>query len=96
MLSYMSICYIYMQNLARLFAKTKNSQASLTRPRASMRNTNFKKYAGLFRQPPNVAKRSQRGGLENLSVKRTIKSRNPLKTLTISGLRKLQKLAHLT
>ena len=44
-----------MQNLARLFAKAKNSQASLTRPRASMRNTNFKKYAGLFRQPPNVA-----------------------------------------
>ena len=27
--------------------------------KASMRNTNFKKYAGLFRQEPNVAKRSQ-------------------------------------
>ena len=26
-------------------------------PRASMRNTNFKKYAGLFRRPPNVANR---------------------------------------
>ena len=24
-------------------------------PRANMRNTNFKKYAGLFRRPPNVA-----------------------------------------
>jgi hypothetical protein len=89
-------------------------------PRTSMRNTNFKKYAGLFRQPPNVAnwirlrratsnarilnknsyaglsKWSQRGGLENLSVKRKTKCRNPLKTLAISGLRKLQKLAHLT
>ena len=57
--------------------------------KASMRNTNFKKYAGL-------SKWSQRGGLENLSVKRTIKPRNPLKTLTISGLRKMQKLAYLT
>ena len=89
-------------------------------PRASMRNTNFKKYAGLFRRPPNVANRirlrratsnahvfnkisyaglskwSQRGGLENLSVKRKTKCRNPLISLTISGLRKLQKLAHLT
>ena len=88
--------------------------------KASMRNTNFKKYAGLFRRPPNVANRirlrratsnahvfnkisyaglskwSQRGGLENLSVNRSIKHRNPLKTLTISGLRKMQKLAHLT
>ena len=88
--------------------------------KASMRNTNFKKYAGLFRRPPNVANRirlrratsnahvfnkisyaglskwSQRGGLENLSVKRTQRSRNPLITLTISGLRKLQNHAHLT
>ena len=79
-------------------------------PRANMRNTNFKKYAGLFRRPPNVAnwirlrraasnahvfnkisyaglsKWSQRGGLENLSVKRKTKCRNPLKTLAISGL----------
>ena len=88
--------------------------------KASMRNTNFKKYAGLFRRPPNVANRirlrratsnapvfnkisyaglskwSQRGGLENLSVKRTQRSRNPLISLTISGLRKLQNHAHLT
>ena len=57
--------------------------------KASMRNTNFKKYAG-------ISKRSQRGGLENLSVYRTQMSRNPLKILTISRLRKMQKLAHLT
>ena len=30
--------------------------------RASMRNTNFKKYAGLFRREPNVANWSQRVG----------------------------------
>ena len=88
--------------------------------KASMRNTNFKKYAGLFRRPPNVAnrirlrraasnahifnkisyaglsKRSQRGGLENLSVKRTINSRNPLISLTISPLQKSQNYQHLT
>ena len=43
-----------------------------------------------------ISKRSQRGGLENLSVKRSTKPRKPLKTLTISGLRKMQKLAYLT
>ena len=54
-----------------------------------MRNTNFKKYAGL-------SKWSQRGGLENLSVKRTQISRNPLKTLTFSPLQKTLNSAHLT
>ena len=43
-----------------------------------------------------ISKRSQRGGLENLSVYRTIKPREALKTLTISPLQKSQKLAHLT
>ena len=119
--------YLYfIANSSRLFVPHILLYAGIFRlcrrhsPRASMRNTNFKKYAGLFRRPPNVAnwirlrratsnahvfnkisyaglsKWSQRGGLENLSVNRSISSRKPLKTLTISGLRKLQKLAYLT
>ena len=44
------------------------------------------------REPPGA----ERSSLENLSVNRTVKPRNPLKTLTISGLRKMQELAYLT
>ena len=111
--------YIWCSKPHRIYSGIFRHSAKIL-AKASMRNTNFKKYAGLFRRPPNVANRirlrratsnahvfnkisyaglskwSQRGGLENLSVYRTNKSRNPLKTLTVSLVQKLQKLAHLT
>ena len=56
---------------------------------ANMCDVRSRKYAGL-------SKWSQRGGLENLSVKRKTKRWNPLISLTISPLQKSQNYQHLT
>ena len=54
-------------------------------PRASMRNTNFKKYAGL-------SKWSQRGGLENLQSRVSANSQNSLLRLMFSPFGQSRKL----
>jgi len=69
------------------FPKIRRNISALPKilAKASMRNTNFKKYAGL-------SKWSQRGGLENLQSRFFANAQNPLLRLMFSPFGRSRKL----